>query len=114
VDQEEAMGDIIDYVLKAEQRAEALLSEARSRDTELKKAADKELSTMQEEASQKAQQLVEARLKEAQKEADRAYQEAVAQAEEENRRFLNTSKGQLEKIVGTVVEYITTPEYKRE
>ena len=107
------MGDIIDDVLKAEERAEAMLRDARNREAEIRKAIEEELGAMQAGADERAQKLMESRLEQAQNEANATYDEAVNTADEGNRRFLERSKRQLKRIVEEVVQYVVTPEYKR-
>lgn len=107
------MGDIIDDVLKAEERAEEIIREARKRETEMRRAIEEELSAMQATANERAQKLMEQRLERVQMEANKAYDEAVTTAEEENKQFFRRSKRQLERIVNEIVRYVITPEYKR-
>ena len=107
------MGDIIDDVLKAEERAEAMLRDARNREAEMRKAVEEELGAMQAGADKKAQKLMERRLEQAQSEAKATYDEAVNTADEVNRRFLERSKRQFGRIAEKVVQYVVTAEYKR-
>ncbi|HUV06783.1 MAG TPA: hypothetical protein VMX75_03570 [Spirochaetia bacterium] len=107
------MEEIIDDILKAEQRAESTLEEARKKEADMRRALESEISSMLEEAHTRAQKIIEERVSLAKREAQEMYEEGVKKAEGQRKNLLEKNKGQLENVVEEIVGYIVTPEYRR-
>ncbi len=107
------MSDILDEVLKAEEAADRVLSQARTEAAELKRAASEEASEAQERAREEARKLVETRVETARAEAQRRWERTVREAETAEHEFMLANRRGLERIADEIVAFVVTPEHRR-
>ena len=93
------MKQIMEDVLKAEEKVNAILKQARERASEIKQSAEKEISEKMNEARRQSLEITQAFIEDARKEAERTKEERLAAAEQQQRALLNDDTGTIEHLV---------------
>ncbi len=108
------MKQIMQDVLKAEERVSATLKQARERASEIRQSAEREISEKMSEARRKAVEITQTTVEEARKEAERVKEEKLAKAEQQQCALLNDDTGKIDRLVGTICEIILKTEYAKD
>ena len=108
------MQDIVDEVLKAEEKAKEFIQEARKNAAEQKSAVENEVGQKIKDARAEAQKIIQNGIAAAREKADLEYKRAIQKAQEENTDFMKRNKSRIEAIVEQVTELVITPEHKKE
>ena len=108
------MRRIIEEVLQAEDRANAVLNQARDRASEIGRSADQEISARMVQARDRAQVIVRTAVEQARMETERLREERLRQAGQEHEALLNPQPEILDALVGAICDLIVTPEAGRD
>jgi vacuolar-type H+-ATPase subunit H len=108
------MKQIMEDVLKAEERVSATLRQARERAAEIRQSAEKETSEKMSEAKRKALEVMQTIVEDARKEAERIKEEKLAKAEQQQRALLNDDTGKIDGLVDKICEIILKTEYAKD
>lgn len=108
------MKQIMEDVLKAEERVSAILRQARERASEIRQSAEKEISEKMSEARRKALEITQTAVENARKEAERIKEEKLAKAEQQQRALRNDDTGKIDRLVDKICEIILKIEYVKD
>lgn len=108
------MLEVITEILDAEEKARAIVSQAKEKADELRRDVEAEERELVAEARRKADELFKERVEAARREADSRYQQEIHHQTESDRRFESTRRSALESAVSAVVEIISRPAYDEE
>jgi vacuolar-type H+-ATPase subunit H len=101
---------IIEEVLRAEEKVAAMLGQARDKASEIGRSADKDISERMNDARQKALEMVRAAVEDAKKEAERTRQQKLEQADKEKGALLNNNRDAIDNLVDNICNVILTTE----
>lgn len=104
------MKQIIEEVLRAEEKVGAMLGQARDKASEIGRSADKDISEKMNDARQKALEMVRAAVEDAKKEAERIRQQKLEQADKEKDALLNNNRDAIDNLVDNICKVILTTE----
>jgi len=107
------MKQIMEDVLKAEEKVNAILKQARQRASEIRQSAEKEISEKMNEARRQSLEITQTAIEDARKEAERIKEERLAAAEQQQRALLNDDTGTIERLVNDICEIILKTEYSK-
>ena len=107
------MKQIMEDVLKTEERVNAILKQARERASEIKRTAEKEISDKMSEARSQALQIIQNTVEEARKEAEGVKKEKLETAEQQQRALLNDDTGTIDHLVNDICAIILKTEYSK-
>lgn len=110
----EGMQEMVDNVLKEEERAREAVRKAREEASEKTQQAEEERSKIVEDARREAQERIREMQSEAQQKAQEEFQAARKRAQDEAAELQRKKAERIEAIADEVVEYLTTPAYQRE
>lgn len=108
------MQEIIDQVLEVEQKAEALLKEAREKASHLKNDEDQKGAEKIKQAKEQAQQLIQSKTTEAREKASRDFAQAMKDAEVKQKTIFEENQEAAKEIIEDVLEIITIPEFRKD
>ncbi len=108
------MQEIVDEVIKTEERASHIIQKAREKATQIKTSVEVELNEDVKKARETAQNLILEEVASAKKEADASYRAAMKEAEENEKRFLESKESEFDRIADKIIDMIKTPDYDRE
>ena len=103
------MQEIVDAILKVEERSARMIEETRRRLVEEKETADAEMAESIKRAREQAADLIRSRVDSARSETNRERDQAVRQAREEQHAVAATRSASLASIVERIVKLIVTP-----
>lgn len=104
------MKQIIEEVLRAEEKVGAMLRQARDKASEMGRSADKDISERMNDARQKGLEMVKAAVEDAKKEAERIRQEKLEQADKEKDALLNNNREAIDRLADNICNVILTTE----
>ena len=107
------MKQIMEDVLKAEERVNAILKQARERASEIRKSVEKEISDKMSETRRQALQITQDAVDQARKEAERIKQEKLETAEQRQRALLNDDTGAIDRLVNDICAIVLKTEYSK-
>ncbi len=107
------MQDIVDEVLRAEAEAKRIVEEARKTASQLRDGVEHESRSELEQARLEAQQQVEEQVRSAQEAIAARYAQSIEGVEHEGARFMEDHAAKIDTLVDEIVEFLSTPEYKR-
>ena len=107
------MQEIVDQVLKVEEKAKKIIQQAHEQAAAIKTAVESELSEKVKNSRLQAQQLIRDEIAEAKDKAQREYAEALDRVKKENIDFLAQHNRELETVVKKITALVITPEHKR-
>ncbi len=102
------MQEIVDAILKVEERSARMIEETRRRLAEEKEAADVEIADSIKRAREQAADLIRSRVDSARSETNRERDQAVRQAREEQHAEAAMRSDSLDSIVERIVKLIVT------
>jgi vacuolar-type H+-ATPase subunit H len=101
---------IIEDVLRAEEKVGAMLRQARDKASDMGRSADKDISEKMNEARLKGLEMVKAAVEDAKKEAECIRQEKLEQADKEKDALLNNNRDAIDSLVDNICNVILTTE----
>jgi vacuolar-type H+-ATPase subunit H len=101
---------IIEDVLRAEEKVTAMLRQARDKASEIGRSADKDISERMNDARLKGLEIVKAAVEDAKKEAERIRQEKLEQSDKEKDALLNNNRDAIDNLVDNICKVILTTE----
>jgi vacuolar-type H+-ATPase subunit H len=101
---------IIEEVLRAEEKVGAMLRQARDKASDMGRSADKDISERMNEARLKGLEMVKAAVEDAKKEAERIRQQKLEQADKEKDALLNNNRDAIDNLVDNICKVILTTE----
>jgi vacuolar-type H+-ATPase subunit H len=101
---------IIEEVLRAEEKVGTMLRQARDKASEMGRSADKDISERINDARQKGLEMVKAAVEDAKKEAECIRQEKLEQADKEKDALLNNNRDAIDNLVDNICNVILTTE----
>ncbi|MFH1717540.1 MAG: hypothetical protein ABIF19_09340 [Planctomycetota bacterium] len=107
------MKQIMEDVLKAEEKVNAILRQARERASEIRQSAEKEISAQMSEARRRALEITQTAVEDARKEAEHIKEEKLAKAEQQQHALLNDETGEISHLVDSICEIILKTEYAK-
>ena len=107
------MLEIVQEILEAEQKAEAILAEARERAGKLRADAESNAQEQLSTARARAAELVQTRLGQTRADLDRKYQAVVEQAAATTAAFPDANAEGVDALISNIVQFICEPEYRR-
>jgi vacuolar-type H+-ATPase subunit H len=107
------MKQIMQDVLKAEERVNAILKQARERASQIRQSAEKEIAEKISEAKCQALEITQTTIEDARTEAERIKEEKLAEAERQQRGLLNDDTGKTDRLVDKICEIVLRTEYAR-
>lgn len=107
------MKRIIEDVLQAEEKVDAILKQAREKASEIRRSAENEISEKMNEAKQKAREIVQTTVDDAKKEAERIGAEKLEQAAREKDVLLNDRTEVINDLVNDICKLVMTKGYDK-
>ena len=106
------MKKIIEEVLQTEEKVGAILTQAREKASEIRLAAEKDVSEKMNDARQKAQQIMRGTLDDAKKQAEQIREEKLKQAEHDKDAILQENAERIDGLVDNICKIVlsTQPE----
>jgi len=101
---------IIEEVLRAEEKVAAMLKQARDKASEIGRSTDKDILERMNDGRQKAIETVRAAVEDAKKETERIRQEKLEQADKEKDTLLNNNGDVINNLVDTICKMILNTE----
>ncbi|HEC03680.1 MAG TPA: hypothetical protein ENI81_09110 [Phycisphaerales bacterium] len=105
------MKRIIEDVLAAEEKVDAILKQAREKASEIRRSAENQISEEMNEAKQKAREIVQTTVEDAKKEAERISAEKLEDADRQKDVLFNDKKDAINDLVGKICNIILTTEF---
>ncbi len=102
------MKEIIAEVFQAEEKVNLILQQARTRASEIKGTAEKEVSLKITEAQERAREIIQTTVEEAKKEAERIREEKLKQADQTREILHNQHTDTINKLVEYICKMIVT------
>jgi len=106
------MKKVIEEVLEVEEKVNAGIKQAQARASEIKTAADKELSEKVTKAKEKGREILQATVADAKKEAYRLGEEKVKQANEKRAALNSRNVENIDILVDNICKIILTTKYE--
>jgi hypothetical protein len=106
------MKKVIEEVHQVEGKVNADIKQAQSRASEIRNAADKNVSEKVITAKEKGREILQAALENAKKDAERLGKEKIRQADAEKNVLMNSNAEKINSLVGDICKIILTTEYE--
>ncbi|MBN2738137.1 MAG: hypothetical protein JXR70_14230 [Spirochaetales bacterium] len=108
------MREIIDKVLDTEQKAEALLKEAREKAALLRNEEERKGADKIKDAKDKAQQILQDKTTMAREKASEDFSRAMVEAEIKQKTLFEENQEAAKNIISDVLKIITVPEFRKD
>ena len=100
------MKKIIEEVLQAEEKVGAILTQAREKASEIRHAAEKDVSEKMNEARHQAQQVMRSTLEDAKKQAEQIREEKLEQADQDKAAILKENAEKIDVLVESICNIV--------
>lgn len=108
------MQDVVDEVLKAEAKAEKIITQAKEKAQIIKQQIEQEVSQRINDARLESQKLIQNKVSKAKEQASRKHQKAVELAEAESKEFWEQNLDNIDLVIEKIVQFILIPEFERD
>jgi len=105
------MKQIIEDVVQAEEKVNAILKQARVKASEITRSTEKEISDKLSEAKEQAQEIMKATMEEGRKKAERIREEKLKQADLEKEALVNSNAHAMTGLVDQICNIILSTEH---
>ncbi len=106
------MKQIIKEVLKAEERVDVALSQAREKASETIGSAEREIAEKLSDAKERARQIIQTAVEEAEKEAKRIRAEKLKQTDQQQEAMLHDHADVMEDLVARICRIVLAAEHE--
>lgn len=106
------MKQIIQEVLKAEERVDVALGQARERASETIGSAEREIAEKLGDAKERARQIIQTAVEEAEKEAKRIRAEKLKQTDQQQDTILHDNADVIDDLVGRICRIVLAAEHE--
>jgi vacuolar-type H+-ATPase subunit H len=107
------MKEVVDEILAAEKKVDALLDEARQEAARIRQESEKEATALVSAAQEQAQEHLRSAVTAAREEAQRSRDTAFAESRKQQQELRDRNHGALDTLVSEIVTLITSSEQQR-
>jgi vacuolar-type H+-ATPase subunit H len=108
------MQEIVDEVLKTEDRASKIVAEAREKAAQIKSTTDLKTGESIKKAKEEAQHILLEEAAQAREAAHSEYKRAMEEVQQKNGNYLDANKAVFEKLADKIIELTKNPIFTKE